>query len=429
MKTDTEVALRLPPPSLCELDYHYCKASDLLTDTSNTSGDSGGGPNHRVMKRKLRDLVDSYRDEEFYLERPAPKRVSPFLNTPKQRKDERKRIVRLSVHKLRAMEDPENFLRKSVLINNVLRRLHQEIREEKQGYTRFSGSLGLPTAGYPYYRPRRIDYDMLGNSYLPTPAAFLFDEPCFPTETEKITDDMTDSLVRSLEASTPPTTPPPSPAPVNHLTTTTTTTVVSGLNITTTPSLISLTTTTNSTTTTHPAGNSATTTNTTSVNCSTTTLTSATTTTTTTTNTTSSNSLPGNAAINNNHICNGSTMCINNNNSSNNNNNDNNNNYNIINLNTYNNNNTNTNTTTNTTTTNTTVSHNNNNIHHNNLSTSNFLNGSHAGFTSYATTSPTGLTDYRNTGIASAGITVQEKQISVDMDVVFNNLIRALGET
>ncbi|XP_029638375.1 cell wall protein DAN4 [Octopus sinensis] len=425
MKNDTEVALRLPHPALCQLDYHYCKASDLLADTTNTSNTSGGS-NHRVMKRKLRDFVDSYREEEFYLERPAPKRVSPFLNTPKQRKDERKRIVRLSVHKLRAMEDPENFLRKSVLINNVLRRLHQEIREEKRGNTRFSGSLGLASAGYPYYRPRRIDYDMLGNSYLPTPAAFLFDEPCFPTETEKITDDMTDSLVRSLEASTPPPSPPSSPAAVNHLTTTTTA-AVTGVNITTTSLVTPITATTTSTTTTTGSSSSTTTTNNTSIISTTTTTTTvttstatptnntATTTTTTTTgatNTTSSNSLPGNVSSNN-HICssssgsNGSSnLCVNNTNT----NNDNNNNYNIINFNTYNNNN-------------------NNSIHHNNFSTSNFLTSSHVGFTSFATTPPTGLPDYRNTGITSAGITVQEKQLSVDMDVVFNNLIRALGET
>ncbi|XP_014773535.1 uncharacterized protein LOC106871547, partial [Octopus bimaculoides] len=397
MKNDTEVALRLPHPALCQLDYHYCKASDLLADTTNTSNTSGGS-NHRVMKRKLRDFVDSYREEEFYLERPAPKRVSPFLNTPKQRKDERKRIVRLSVHKLRAMEDPENFLRKSVLINNVLRRLHQEIREEKRGNTRFSGSLGLASAGYPYYRPRRIDYDMLGNSYLPTPAAFLFDEPCFPTETEKITDDMTDSLVRSLEASTPPPSPPSSPAAVNHLTTTA---AVTGVNITTTSLITPITATTSTTTTTGSSSTtttnisiiSTTTTTTTTVTTSTATPTNNTATTTTgATNTTSSNSLPGNVSINN-HICsssssssssssNGSSnLCMNNTNT----NNDNNNNYNIINFNTYN----------------------NNNIHHNNFSTSNFLTSSHVGFTSFATTPPTGLPDYRNTGITSAGITVQ----------------------
>ena len=175
--------------------------------------------NNNLMKRKLKDFVDEQSEDEFNLVRPPPKRVSPFLNTPKQRKDERKRILRLSVYKLREMEDPESFLRKSVLINNVLRRLHKEIREEKRGYAGFGLGSATAAMSHPYYRPRRFDYDMLNNSHLPTRAAFFFDEPCFPGETEKITDDMTDSLVRSLEASSPPLspapTPPPSPFPVS----------------------------------------------------------------------------------------------------------------------------------------------------------------------------------------------------------------------
>ncbi len=46
--------------------------------------------------------------------------VSPVL-------EERAHILRLSLSKLRFMDDPESFLRRSVLINNLLRRLRNEI--------------------------------------------------------------------------------------------------------------------------------------------------------------------------------------------------------------------------------------------------------------------------------------------------------------
>ncbi|TRY60153.1 hypothetical protein DNTS_003727 [Danionella cerebrum] len=46
--------------------------------------------------------------------------VSPVL-------EERAQVLRLSLEKLRFMDDPESFLRRSVLINNLLRRLRNEI--------------------------------------------------------------------------------------------------------------------------------------------------------------------------------------------------------------------------------------------------------------------------------------------------------------
>lgn len=46
--------------------------------------------------------------------------VSPVL-------EERAHVLRLSLEKLRYMDDPESFLRRSVLINNLLRRLRNEI--------------------------------------------------------------------------------------------------------------------------------------------------------------------------------------------------------------------------------------------------------------------------------------------------------------
>lgn len=52
-------------------------------------------------------------------------------NTKYKFKEERKRILKMSVKKLRSIEDPEAFLSRSVLINNTLKRLQTEVREEK----------------------------------------------------------------------------------------------------------------------------------------------------------------------------------------------------------------------------------------------------------------------------------------------------------
>ncbi|XP_060554641.1 uncharacterized protein LOC132715626 [Ruditapes philippinarum] len=54
-----------------------------------------------------------------------PKRVSPFLNTPKEKKDERKNVLNISMKK-KELDDPEIFLRRSVLINNLTECLQTE---------------------------------------------------------------------------------------------------------------------------------------------------------------------------------------------------------------------------------------------------------------------------------------------------------------
>ena len=61
-----------------------------------------------------------------------PPRITLLASSNKFKfKEERKRILKLSVKKLRSIEDPEAFLSKSVLINNTLKRLQTEVREEK----------------------------------------------------------------------------------------------------------------------------------------------------------------------------------------------------------------------------------------------------------------------------------------------------------
>lgn len=64
--------------------------------------------------------------------RRLPPRITLLASSTKFKfKEERKRILKLSVKKLRSIEDPEAFLSKSVLINNTLKRLQTEVREEK----------------------------------------------------------------------------------------------------------------------------------------------------------------------------------------------------------------------------------------------------------------------------------------------------------
>lgn len=84
-----------------------------------------------AKKRKL-PVYDISHDPDYF----APKRYSPFTNTPKQRKEERRNIMKITAKKLKAIEDPEKFLRRSVLVNNQYRRLRKEMLDEKKyGYS------------------------------------------------------------------------------------------------------------------------------------------------------------------------------------------------------------------------------------------------------------------------------------------------------
>lgn len=53
-------------------------------------------------------------------------------------REERRRLMKISAVKLKRIEDPEASLCRSVLINNALRRLHRESRDDK---TRSYGTL------------------------------------------------------------------------------------------------------------------------------------------------------------------------------------------------------------------------------------------------------------------------------------------------
>ncbi|KAF6205162.1 hypothetical protein GE061_019329 [Apolygus lucorum] len=59
-------------------------------------------------------------------------RSRPTMISAKYRaKEERRKVLKISINKLKKIEDPESSLRRSVLINNTMKRLQREAREEK----------------------------------------------------------------------------------------------------------------------------------------------------------------------------------------------------------------------------------------------------------------------------------------------------------
>lgn len=59
-------------------------------------------------------------------------RVPPFCWQRLILQEDRRCILKLSLEKLRFLEDPEAYLRRSVLINNLLRKIHHEEQEEEE---------------------------------------------------------------------------------------------------------------------------------------------------------------------------------------------------------------------------------------------------------------------------------------------------------
>ncbi|XP_066138939.1 uncharacterized protein [Euwallacea fornicatus] len=61
-----------------------------------------------------------------------PPRNRPSMISPKyKQKEERRKVLKISLNKLKKIDDPEANLCRSVLINNTMKRLQQETKEEK----------------------------------------------------------------------------------------------------------------------------------------------------------------------------------------------------------------------------------------------------------------------------------------------------------
>ncbi|XP_076360481.1 uncharacterized protein LOC143252366 [Tachypleus tridentatus] len=86
--------------------------------------------------------LEQGQDEEMPIDDlllPPRRRVPQLWNTRMRWKDERRKVLKLSMNKLRRIKDPEASLCRSVLINNTVKHLQQEIREEKNGGHRVVG--------------------------------------------------------------------------------------------------------------------------------------------------------------------------------------------------------------------------------------------------------------------------------------------------
>ena len=93
--------------------------------SKNLKGCSGGGGLNSTSSY-CRRLGSAVRQQQ----RPSGFQLwSPRL----RQRDERKRVLKLSLAKLRRIDDAESCLRRSVLLNNTLRRLQRETRDEKTG--------------------------------------------------------------------------------------------------------------------------------------------------------------------------------------------------------------------------------------------------------------------------------------------------------
>lgn len=149
-----------------------CNLSDEFEELSASRG----------CKRKLTncDLDDIYI---------PPKRISPFLNTPKEKKDERKKILKLSIRKIKEIDNADLCLRKSVLIQNTVKRLQREMRHDKlTQYSQYYDNLTTKVQGSHCNPP---------TSYLKN--SLLYDDPIITDTNENISDDMTDTLMKNLE--------------------------------------------------------------------------------------------------------------------------------------------------------------------------------------------------------------------------------------
>ncbi|CAH1967070.1 unnamed protein product [Acanthoscelides obtectus] len=60
-----------------------------------------------------------------------PKSRPPMISPKYRQKEERRKVLKISINKLKKIDDPEVSLCRSVLINNTMKKLQKEAREEK----------------------------------------------------------------------------------------------------------------------------------------------------------------------------------------------------------------------------------------------------------------------------------------------------------
>ena len=134
----------------------------------------------RVCKRKLFSCDNG----EVYI---PSKRISPLSNTPKEKKDERKHLLKLSMKKLKEIDNAERCLRRALLIQNTVRQLEKELQLDKQVKSWRNGVYTAKTIC-------RCNISSIAmEDYL------MYHCPDINPVNETIADDMTDTLMKNIE--------------------------------------------------------------------------------------------------------------------------------------------------------------------------------------------------------------------------------------
>ncbi|XP_056327034.1 SERTA domain-containing protein 4 isoform X2 [Danio aesculapii] len=123
-----------PPPIFQPIwESEHCSKS-CVSNPSPPGGETQGlveEPHYRRAPDHVMDRVAvsriSYFKRKFVEDEEPVLSFRSYCHTVSPVLEERAHILRLSLEKLRFMDDPESFLRRSVLINNLLRRLRNEI--------------------------------------------------------------------------------------------------------------------------------------------------------------------------------------------------------------------------------------------------------------------------------------------------------------
>ncbi len=99
-------------------DGKCAKDTDKIGDSAAATTNSSCG-----------SIVDDM--QELYGRGYGPSSRPTMISAKYRQKEERRKVLKMSMNKLKRIEDPESSLRRSVLINNTVKRLQRETREEK----------------------------------------------------------------------------------------------------------------------------------------------------------------------------------------------------------------------------------------------------------------------------------------------------------
>lgn len=103
------------------------KSTGLVTNNNNLSATN----NNLNNNGKLDDEEDMFGTGRSYGSSFCRPNRPTMISAKYRQKEERRKVLKISINKLKKIEDPESSLRRSVLINNTMKRLQKEAREEK----------------------------------------------------------------------------------------------------------------------------------------------------------------------------------------------------------------------------------------------------------------------------------------------------------